>query len=91
MDSFSRYIFCFTYLPFILLFPGIYFVYLSISRYLYFVVLQLVAKLEESGWKEQVKGACKDVVKERGLDKITVEDLVQVTPTIGSISGLKSC
>ena len=82
MDSFSRYIFCFTYLPFILLFPGIYFVYLSISRYLYFVVLQLVAKLEESGWKDQVKGVCKDVVKERGLDKITVEDLVQVTKKI---------
>ena len=26
----------------------------------------------------QVKLACRDVVKERGLDKITVEDLVQV-------------
>ena len=34
--------------------------------------------MEESGWKDQVKGVCKDVVKERGLDKITVEDLVQV-------------
>ena len=41
-------------------------------------LLQLVERLEESGWKDQVRMACKDVVKERGLDKITVEDLVQV-------------
>ena len=26
----------------------------------------------------QVKMACRDVVKEKGLDRITVEDLVQV-------------
>ena len=38
----------------------------------------MIERLEESGWKDQVKGVCKDVVKERGLDKITVEDLVQV-------------
>ena len=38
----------------------------------------MVERLEESGWRDQVKGVCKDVVKERGLDKITVEDLVQV-------------
>ena len=37
----------------------------------------MIAKLEESGWKDQVKMTCKDIVKERGLDKITVEDLVQ--------------
>ena len=37
----------------------------------------MIAKLEESGWRDQVKMTCKDVVKERGLDKITVEDLVQ--------------
>ena len=41
-------------------------------------LLQLVERLEESGWKDQVRTACKDVVKERGLDRITVEDLVQV-------------
>ena len=35
-------------------------------------------RLEESGWKDQVRTACKEVVKERGLDRITVEDLVQV-------------
>ena len=38
----------------------------------------MIQRLEESGWKEQVKMACKDVVKERGLDRVTVEDLVQV-------------
>ena len=27
---------------------------------------------------EQVKMACREVVKEKGLDRITVEDLVQV-------------
>mgnify|MGYP001313304661 CR=1 FL=1 len=42
----------------------------------------MVERLEESGWKDQVKGVCKDVVKERGLDRITVEDLVQVTVDI---------
>lgn len=42
----------------------------------------MIERLEESGWKDQVKGVCKDVVKERGLDKITVEDLVQVTKKI---------
>ena len=42
------------------------------------ITFQLVEKLEESGWKDQVKVVCKDVVKERGLDRITVEDLVQV-------------
>merc|ERR1711936_509166 len=45
---------------------------------------KLVEKLEESGWKDQVKGVCKDVVKERGLDKITVEDLVQEVAPKGS-------
>ena len=29
-----------------------------------------------------MKMTCKDVVKERGLDKITVEDLVQVSISI---------
>merc|ERR1712111_190408 len=45
---------------------------------------KLVEKLEESGWKDQVKGVCKDVVKERGLDRITVEDLVQEVAPKGS-------
>merc|ERR1712203_43665 len=45
---------------------------------------KLIAKLEESGWRDQVKMACKDVVKEKGLDKITVEDLVQEVSPKGS-------
>merc|ERR1712110_1278167 len=45
---------------------------------------KLIERLEESGWKDQVKGVCKDVVKERGLDKITVEDLVQEVAPKGS-------
>ena len=45
---------------------------------------QLIAKLEESGWRDQVKMTCKEVVKERGLDKITVEDLVQEVAPKGS-------
>jgi len=45
---------------------------------------KLIVKLEESGWKDQVKMTCKDVVKEKGLDKITVEDLVQDVAPKGS-------
>ena len=44
----------------------------------------MIAKLEESGWRDQVKMTCKEVVKERGLDKITVEDLVQEVAPKGS-------
>merc|ERR1712198_459119 len=39
----------------------------------------LAEKLEECGWKDQVKMACRDAVKEKGLDRITVEDL-EVAP-----------
>eukprot|EP00090_Calanus_glacialis_P009028 TRINITY_DN17363_c0_g1_i2.p2 TRINITY_DN17363_c0_g1~~TRINITY_DN17363_c0_g1_i2.p2 ORF type:complete len:103 (-),score=53.95 TRINITY_DN17363_c0_g1_i2:69-377(-) len=45
---------------------------------------KLMERLEESGWKDQVKMACRDVVKERGLDRITVEDLVQDIAPRGS-------
>uniref|UniRef100_A0A3P9KUK0 Transcription and mRNA export factor ENY2 n=1 Tax=Oryzias latipes TaxID=8090 RepID=A0A3P9KUK0_ORYLA len=41
----------------------------------------LRAKLVESGWKDQLKAHCKDVVREKGLEHVTVEDLVtEVTP-----------
>lgn len=46
--------------------------------------MQLVRRLEESGWKDQVKAVCKEVVKERGLDRITVEELVQEVAPRGS-------
>uniref|UniRef100_A0A3Q3A411 Transcription and mRNA export factor ENY2 n=1 Tax=Kryptolebias marmoratus TaxID=37003 RepID=A0A3Q3A411_KRYMA len=41
----------------------------------------LRAKLVECGWKDQLKAHCKDVIREKGLDHVTVEDLVtDVTP-----------
>ena len=38
---------------------------------------------------EQVKMACREVVKEKGLDRITVEDLVQVKtyPYLNFVTG----
>merc|ERR1712212_20621 len=47
---------------------------------------KLIEKLDEMGWKDEVKMACRDVVKEKGIDKITIEDLVQeITPTAGQL------
>ncbi|KAJ0065805.1 hypothetical protein NL108_000030 [Boleophthalmus pectinirostris] len=41
----------------------------------------LRAKLTECGWKDQMKAHCKDVIKEKGLEHVTVEDLVaEITP-----------
>uniref|UniRef100_A0A096M126 Transcription and mRNA export factor ENY2 n=6 Tax=Poeciliinae TaxID=586240 RepID=A0A096M126_POEFO len=41
----------------------------------------LRAKLTECGWKDQMKAQCKDVIKQKGLEHVTVEDLVvEVTP-----------
>lgn len=41
----------------------------------------LRAKLEECGWRDELKAYCKEVIKNKGLEKITVEDLVQeITP-----------
>uniref|UniRef100_A0A8C1WBF5 Transcription and mRNA export factor ENY2 n=3 Tax=Cyprinus carpio TaxID=7962 RepID=A0A8C1WBF5_CYPCA len=41
----------------------------------------LRAKLIECGWRDQVKALCKEVIKEKGLENVTVEDLVAgVTP-----------
>eukprot|EP00088_Acartia_fossae_P010841 TRINITY_DN15432_c0_g1_i1.p1 TRINITY_DN15432_c0_g1~~TRINITY_DN15432_c0_g1_i1.p1 ORF type:complete len:106 (-),score=30.69 TRINITY_DN15432_c0_g1_i1:98-415(-) len=39
----------------------------------------LLTKLESCGWKDQVRLVIKDIVKEKGIDKISVEDLVQET------------
>lgn len=43
---------------------------------------QLLRKrLMENGWRDQMKAYCKDIVKERGLENITVDELVQeITP-----------
>ena len=41
----------------------------------------LRAKLEECGRSDELKAYCKEVIKNKGLEKITVEDLVQeITP-----------
>ncbi|XP_015249049.1 transcription and mRNA export factor ENY2 [Cyprinodon tularosa] len=41
----------------------------------------LRAKLTECGWKDQMKAQCKEVIKEKGLEHVTVEDLVvEITP-----------
>eukprot|EP00911_Craspedida_sp_UC1_P000693 UC1_evm1s529 len=38
-------------------------------------------KLVECGWRDKLKAHCKEVVKQRGLEQITVEELVaQITP-----------
>ncbi|XP_017268598.1 transcription and mRNA export factor ENY2 [Kryptolebias marmoratus] len=36
----------------------------------------LRAKLTECGWMDQMKAHCKEVIKEKGLEHVTVEDLV---------------
>ncbi|TSQ69472.1 Syntabulin [Bagarius yarrelli] len=41
----------------------------------------LRAKLIECGWRDQLKAHCKEVIKEKGIENVTVEDLVAgVTP-----------
>ncbi|CAN9514106.1 unnamed protein product [Ophioblennius macclurei] len=41
----------------------------------------LRAKLTECGWMDQMKAHCKEVIKEKGLEHVTVEDLVvDLTP-----------
>uniref|UniRef100_A0A8C6BRM0 Transcription and mRNA export factor ENY2 n=1 Tax=Monodon monoceros TaxID=40151 RepID=A0A8C6BRM0_MONMO len=41
----------------------------------------LRAKLIECGWKDQLKSHCKEVIKEKGLEHVTVDDLVaEITP-----------
>ncbi|KAM8871293.1 transcription and mRNA export factor ENY2 isoform 2-T2 [Spinachia spinachia] len=41
----------------------------------------LRTKLTECGWKDQMKAHCKEVIKDKGLEHVTVEDLVvEITP-----------
>ncbi|XP_064610383.1 transcription and mRNA export factor ENY2-like [Liolophura sinensis] len=41
----------------------------------------LRTRLVECGWRDQLKSICKDVVKQKGLEHITVDDLVaEITP-----------
>ncbi|XP_022082221.1 transcription and mRNA export factor ENY2-like [Acanthaster planci] len=38
-------------------------------------------RLIECGWRDQLKAHCKDVVRKKGLDQVTVDDLVaELTP-----------
>ncbi|TMS10785.1 Transcription and mRNA export factor ENY2-2 [Larimichthys crocea] len=48
----------------------------------------LRAKLTECGWKDQMKAHCKEVIKEKGFEHVTVEDLVvEITPK-GRVEGV---
>ncbi|ESO93110.1 hypothetical protein LOTGIDRAFT_119940, partial [Lottia gigantea] len=41
----------------------------------------LRTRLIESGWRDQLKSFCKDVVQQKGLAHVTVDDLVaEITP-----------
>lgn len=41
----------------------------------------LRTRLIECGWRDQLKAHCKDIVKKKGLECVTVDDLVtQITP-----------
>ncbi|CAM2717990.1 unnamed protein product [Rotaria socialis] len=38
-------------------------------------------RLMEHGWRDQMKAYCKEIVKQKGLENITVDELVQeITP-----------
>jgi len=42
---------------------------------------QLHARLVDCGWKESIKNRCRELIKAKGVSKVTVVDLVQeVTP-----------
>ncbi|XP_023228028.1 transcription and mRNA export factor ENY2-like [Centruroides vittatus] len=41
----------------------------------------LRTRLVECGWRDQLKAYCKDIVKEKGVENVTVDDLVaEITP-----------
>ncbi|KAF4030021.1 Transcription factor e(y)2 [Phytophthora infestans] len=38
-------------------------------------------KLVECGWRDEMKLHCKDVIRNKGIDQVTVEDLIEeITP-----------
>mmetsp|Transcript_11098 Transcript_11098/g.15276 ORF Transcript_11098/g.15276 Transcript_11098/m.15276 type:complete len:102 (-) Transcript_11098:217-522(-) len=38
-------------------------------------------QLIQSGWKDELKEFCKDIIRKKGLEKVTVEELVaEITP-----------
>lgn len=41
----------------------------------------LFCRLIECGWRDELKAHCKDIVKKKGLENVTVDDLVaDITP-----------
>uniref|UniRef100_A0A8C4RCQ0 Transcription and mRNA export factor ENY2 n=1 Tax=Eptatretus burgeri TaxID=7764 RepID=A0A8C4RCQ0_EPTBU len=41
----------------------------------------LRTKLIECGWKDQMKAHCKEIIRQKGLDHVTIEELVtEITP-----------
>ncbi|CAN0272412.1 unnamed protein product [Lampetra fluviatilis] len=41
----------------------------------------LKTRLMECGWKDQLRAHCKDVIRDKGLEHVTVEDLIsEITP-----------
>lgn len=42
---------------------------------------RLLYRLIECGWRDELKSQCKEIVKKKGLENVTVEDLVaEATP-----------
>jgi enhancer of yellow 2 transcription factor len=38
-------------------------------------------RLVSSGWRDELKEHCKDIIRRKGLEKVTVEELVaEITP-----------
>ncbi|KAG8187805.1 hypothetical protein JTE90_025843 [Oedothorax gibbosus] len=41
----------------------------------------LRSRLSESGWKEEMKAVCRDIIREKGVENVTVDSLVkEMTP-----------
>ncbi|GFW04261.1 transcription and mRNA export factor ENY2 [Trichonephila clavipes] len=41
----------------------------------------LRTRLSESGWKEEMKAVCRDIIREKGIENVSVESLVkEMTP-----------
>ncbi|GBM02303.1 Transcription and mRNA export factor ENY2 [Araneus ventricosus] len=41
----------------------------------------LRTRLLESGWKEEMKAVCRDIIREKGVENVTIDSLVkEMTP-----------
>ncbi|CAL1291566.1 unnamed protein product [Larinioides sclopetarius] len=52
----------------------------------------LRTRLLESGWKEEMKAVCRDIIREKGVENVTIDSLVkEMTPKgRGSIKPLET-